>query len=92
MAKIGISSISIDGANFTPLCSTKEIDLTMKQEETPEWAKIDITKPISISATIRAKKNGTTLEKSLYYQKSKKKRIRKKWSLERILKIGERYV
>ena len=92
MAKIGISSMSIDGVNFTPICSTKEIELAMDQEETPEWAKVDITKPISFSGTIRAKKNGTTLEKSLYYQKSKKKRIRKKWSLERILKIGERYV
>ena len=92
MAKIGISSMSIDGTNFTPLCSTKEIDLTMEQEETPEWTKLDLAHPKSISVTIRAKKNGTTLEKSLYYQKSKKKRIRKKWSLERILKIGERYV
>ena len=92
MAKIGISNIAIDGANFTPLCSTKEVDLTMEQEETPEWAKLDLAHPKSISVTIRAKKNGTTLEKSLYYQKSKKKRIRKKWSLERILEIGERYV
>ena len=92
MTKIGISSMSIDGVNFTPICSTKEVDLTMEREETPEWAKLDLAHPKSISVTIRAKKNGTTLEKSLYYQKSKKKRIRKKWSLKRILKIGERYV
>ena len=91
MSKIGLKSISMstDGVKFTPVCSTKEIELAM--EENPEWkemAKIDLAKPIEVNMTIRAKKKGTILEKSLYYQKSKKKRIRKKWSLEKIL-IGK---
>lgn len=85
MSKIGLKSISMstDGVNFTPVCSTKEIELAM--EVNPEWAKIDLAKPIEVNTTIRAKKKGTLLEKSLYYQKSKKRRIRKKWSLEKIL-------
>lgn len=91
MSKTGLKSISMstDGVNFTPVCSTKEIELAM--EVNPEWAKIskiDLAKPIEVNTTIRAKKKGTILEKSLYYQKSKKRRIRKKWSIERIL-IGK---
>ena len=93
IGEIGLKSISMstDGVKFTPLCSTKDIELTM--EENPEWkemAKIDLTKPIEVNTTIRAKKKGTLFEKSLYYQKSKKKRIRKKWSLEKVLGVRKR--
>lgn len=88
MSKIGISSLSMstDGVKFTPVCSTSDIELAM--EENPEWkemAKIDLTNPIQINGTIRAKKKGTILEKSLYYQKSKKRRIRKKRNIEKVL-------
>lgn len=80
--------MSIDGVKFIPVCSTKDIELAM-EEDTLEWAKIDIAKPISINVDIRAKKKGTLLEKSLYYQRSKKRRIRKKWSIEKVLGIKE---
>lgn len=88
MKKIGLKNISMstDGVNFTPVCSTKDIELAI-EEETPEWLKVDITKPIVVSATIKAKKKGTLLEKSLYYQNSKKRRVRKKWSLEKVLGV-----
>ena len=79
--------MSQDGVKFIPITEIKNIKFE-STEEVPEWAKIDITKPASIEVKIHAKKNGSLLEKSLYYQKSKKRRIRKKWSLEKILKIG----
>ena len=80
--------MSQDGVKFIPITEIKNIKIEPATEEVPEWAKIDITKPASIEVKIHAKKNGSLLEKSLYYQKSKKRRIRKKWSLEKILKIG----
>ena len=39
----------------------------------------------SLQLIIKAKKHGTLLEKALYFKHSKKKRIRKKWSLLKIL-------
>ena len=80
--------MSQDGVKFIPITEIKNIKFEPATEEVPEWAKIDITKPASIEVQIHAKKNGSLLEKSLYYQKSKKRRIRKKWSIEKILKIG----
>ena len=86
---IGMSNVKMsnDGVNWQPICDFTEAELTTPKEEVPEWLNISNT-PISISATIRKRKNGSLLEKSLYYCKSKKKRIRKKWNIVRILEKG----
>ena len=89
MSEIGLTNIkmSTDGVIWQPVGEVKDIKLETDGIDY-QWNNIDITKPIQINGTIRAKKKGTILEKCLYYQKSKKKRIRKKWSLEKIL-IGK---
>lgn len=88
MSKIGLTNLQMKDikGEFVPLCSTKEISAAVEDYEPPQWWK-DITKPIEFSVTIRAKRKGTILERSLYYRKSKKKRIRKKWELVRVLGI-----
>lgn len=83
--KVGLSNLQIssDGVNYTPLCSTTEVTFECeKQDINYEWLK-DINKPAEMSFTLKAKKRGNEIEKCLYYQKSKKKRIRKKWNFER---------
>lgn len=85
MSKIGISSISINGEKFTPICSTKDIELSIEEEPPKWWQDVDFNKPITIEGTIRAKRKGTMLERSLYYQHSKKRRIRKKYDIYNLL-------
>lgn len=89
MSEIGLTNIkmSTDGVKWQPVGEVKDIKFETDRIDY-QWNNVDITKPIQINGTIRAKKKGTILEKSLYYQKSKKRRIRKKWSIEKIL-IGK---
>lgn len=88
--KVGMKNISIstDGVNYKPLCSTKEVDLEELEFDTKvyEWA--IPSEPIKCSFTIHKKKNGNLLQKCLYYKNHKKKRIRKKYDFIRILEKG----
>ena len=86
--KFGLSNIKLQNSDgeFIPICSTSEMTLSIEEnkEENNYYDFIkDINKPVETSFTIRAKKRGNEIEKCLYYQKSKKKRIRKKWNFER---------
>lgn len=86
MARIGISNlqISTDGVNYVPLCSTKDVSLEVVEEDNQYYDFIkDINKPVELSITLHRKKHGNLIQKCLYYQKSKKKRIRKKWNFAR---------
>ena len=88
--KVGMRNISIstDGVNYEPLCSTKEVDLKANDSdmEFPEW--VISNEPIKCSFTIHKKKKGNLLERCLYYKNHKKKRIRKKYDFIRILEKG----
>ena len=88
--KVGMRNISIstDGVNYKPLCSTKEVDLkaTDSDIEVFEWA--IPSEPIKCSFTTHKKKNGNLLGRYLYYKNHKKKRIRKKYDLIRVLERG----
>lgn len=88
--KVGIGNISIstDGVNYKPLCSTKEVDLKTNDYdmEVPEW--VIPSETIEYSFTLHKKKNGNLLERCLYYKSHKKKRIRKKYDLIRVLEKG----
>ena len=88
--KFGLSNIELQNSDgeFIPICSTSEMTLSVEEnkEENNNYYDFikDINKPVEMSSfTIRAKKRGNEIEKCLYYQKSKKKRIRKKWNFER---------
>lgn len=86
--KIGLSNIQIstDGETYKPLKpTTQKVILRFEETEPTNKYDFDFTKPIEFRTTIRRKKKGTLIERCLYYQKSKKKRIRKKYNLFRIL-------
>lgn len=85
--KFGLSNIQIstDGETYKPLKPAKEVILRFEEAEPNNEYNFDFTKPISFTQRIYAKRKGTLLERCLYYQKSKKKRIRKKYNLLRIL-------
>lgn len=91
--KFGLSNIQIstDGETYKSLKpTTQEIILKFEEAEPIEDKyKFDFTQPIEFSATMKRKKNGTIFERCLYYSKSKKKRIRKKYNLTRILFGGK---
>lgn len=88
--KFGLSDIKLQNSDgeFIPICSTSEMTLSVEEnkEENNNYYDFikDINKTVEMSSfTIRAKKRGNEIEKCLYYQKNKKKRIRKKWNFER---------
>lgn len=78
--KIGLTNIQMKNSDgeFVPICSSAELKFAVEEYEPPEWWQ-DISKALELCIEIRAKRKGTYIEKCLYYQKSKKKRIRKKW-------------
>lgn len=84
MAIIGLSNVQIRSAegNFVPVCTVGEIKAAVETDP-PEWWQDITSKPISQTFTIKAKRNGTIFERCLYYKKNKKKRIRKKWDINR---------
>lgn len=81
-------SISTDGVNYKPLCSTKEVDLKTNDSDIQLPELVIPSEPIKCSFTIHKKKNGNLLERCLYYKNHKKKRIRKKYDFIRILEKG----
>ena len=92
--KVGLSNIQIstDGVEtYTSITPTTQAVFLKFEEAEPieNKYKFDFTQPIEFSATIKRKKNGTIFERCLYYQKSKKKRIRKKYNMARILFGGK---
>lgn len=93
--KFGLSNIQIstDGETYKPLApTTQEVFVRFEEVEPIEDKyKFDFTQPIEFSERIRKKKNGTIFERCLYYRHSKKKRIRKKYDIQRILfSLGDR--
>ena len=86
--KVGLSNIQIstDGETYKPLKPAKEVILRFEEPEPiNNEFNFDMTQPIEMSVRLRKKKKGTLIERCLYYQHSKKKRIRKKYNLFRIL-------
>ena len=83
--KFDLSNIKLQNSDgeFIPICSTSEMTLSVEENNNYYDFIKDINKPVEMGFTIRAKKRGNEIEKCLYYQKSKKKRIRKKWNFER---------
>ncbi len=92
--KFGLSNIQIstdNGKTYNSLSpSTQEVMVSFEEtKQIEDKYKFDFTQPIEFSATMKRKKNGTIFERCLYYQKSKKKRIRKKYNMARILFGGK---
>lgn len=86
--KVGLSNIqvSIDGETYKPLKPAKEVILRFEEPKPiNNELNFDITQPIEMSIRLRKKKKGTIIERCLYYQHNRKKRIRKKYCLWRIL-------
>ena len=91
MAAIGLKNlrmISKEGKEVKELllAPTLECKLSIPIDEDNKELMdlVEIAKePRSFCFRISARKNGTMFEKCLYYQKSKKKRIRKKWEINR---------
>lgn len=91
MANIGLQKIAIiskegEEIKYSPLASTSECKLSIPIDENNKELMdlVEITKePRSFCFRLSARKNGTIFEKCLYYQRSKKKRIRKKWDISR---------
>lgn len=86
--KVGLSNIQIstDGKTYKPLKpTTQEVFVRFEETEPNNKYNFDFTQPIEFSAAMKRKKKGTLIERCLYYQKSKKKRIRKKYNLLKIL-------
>lgn len=86
--KVGLSNIQIstDGETYKPLKpTTQEVILKYEETEPTNNYNFDFTQPIEFSCKLTKKKKGTLIERCLYYQHSKKKRIRKKYNLLRIL-------
>ncbi len=89
--RLGLSNIQIstDGVNWKSLGTAQEVSIECEKQDNDFYDFVkDINKPIEISCTIHKKKKGCFIEKCLYYMKSKKKRIRKKYQnkLFKILK------
>lgn len=77
---------AVDGETYKPLKpTTQEVFVRFEETEPTNKYNFDFTQPIEISVRLTRKKKGTLIERCLYYQKSKKKRIRKKYNLLRIL-------
>lgn len=92
--KFGLSNIQIstdNGKTYKPIAPTTQAVFLKFEEAEPieDKYKFDFTEPIEFSAVMKKKKNGTIFERCLYYQKSKKKRIRKKYNMARILFGGK---
>lgn len=84
--KIGLTNIQMKNENgeWVKLDDVSEATLSIGENtEYDRYDWLDATKPSELSIKIRAKRKGTYIEKCLYYQKSKKKRIRKKWDFLR---------
>lgn len=82
-ARFGLGNIqfSSDGENWQQLGTTQEIELEFKEQDNDLYDFVkDINKPIEFSCTLHKKKNGSYIEKCMYYMSSKKKRIRKKYN------------
>ncbi len=69
----------VENLTLIPQESDQEIDEFIK----------DINKPISMSLDVHKKRHGSEVERSMYYSKHKKKRIRKKYDLFRMLTGGK---
>ena len=91
--KFGISNlqISIDGINYQPLESIKEVNLIASETTTPEFD-YSIPESVSASITIHKKKYGTAFERYLYFRHHKKRRIRKKYNIIDKVFGGTRWV
>lgn len=90
--KVSLSNIQIstDGETYKPLKPAKEVILRFEEPEpVNNKFNFDMTQPIEMSVRLRKKKKGTIFERCLYYQNSKKKRIRKKYNIARILFGGK---
>lgn len=91
MATIGLKTVTMiskkgEEIKYLPLTSTAECKLSTPIDEDNKelMGLVEIAKePRSFCFSISSRKNGTMFEKCLYYQKSKKKRIRKKWEVNR---------
>lgn len=82
-ARFGLSNIqfSSDGENWQQLGTTQQVELETKEQDNDLYDFVKrINEPVEFSCTLHKKKNGTYIEKCLYYVSSKKKRIRKKYS------------
>lgn len=82
-AKFGLGNIqfSSDGENWQQLGTTQEVELEVNHQDNDLYDFVKgINEPIEFSCTLHKKKNGSYIEKCLYYMSSKKKRIRKKYS------------
>lgn len=91
--KIGLSNIQISnngGETYKPIApTTQEVLLKFEEVEPINKYDLDFTKPIEFSCKLKRKRKGTIFERCLYYQKSKKKRIRKKYNIGKILCRGK---
>ena len=89
MATIGLGNIKIidleNGKTGFISNETATLNYEPSVEEKEYYERI--LKPISFEMTIHPKRKGTMLEQSLYYNKSKKKRIRKKYDFRRKLGV-----
>lgn len=96
MAKIGLTNLkySTDGVNYTDI--GKPIDAATLEAETTndncyEFIKDTNKIDFSINLKLHKKRNGTVLERWLYYHNHKKKRIRKKYRIDKLLIRGGKY-
>lgn len=81
--RLGLTNIqfSSDGENWQQLGTTQQVELEIKEQDNNLYDFVKcINEPVAFSCTLHKKKNGTYIEKCLYYMNSKKKRIRKKYS------------
>ena len=92
MAKIGLNNFkySIDGVNYHPVESVKHINAESVDKIYCDFGN-DINKSSTFSFKIHKKRKGTVLERWLYYHNHKKKRIRKKYRLDKLLIRGGKY-
>lgn len=86
MATIGLGNMQYKPVNdpdaeWKTLGSTVECKLVCS-DEPPEWFK-NVNPSKTYTFVVSAKKRDTLVQKCLYYQRSKKKRIRKKWDFKR---------
>lgn len=86
--KVGLSNIQIstDGETYKSLKpTTQEVFVRFEETEPTNKYNFDFSQPVEMSVRLTRKKKGALIERCLYYQHSKKKRIRKKYNLLRIL-------
>lgn len=92
-ARFGLGNIqfSSDGEKWQQLGTTRQVELELKEQDNDLYDFVKgINEPIEFSCTLHKKKNGTNIEKCLYYMSSKKKRIRKKYSNKLYYLLGFR--